>query len=173
MYKTQESNMSIYFEEMDRCFERNELYLYSDDVIVNNNIVFKPKNNDELYDAVHNYVTNKENVLHLYGNINDWDVSNVTCMSYMFENYNNFNEDISNWDVGNVEDMSYMFYGCKEFNSPLKKWNISKVKNMSFMFYGCKDLQEDLSNWCVNKEVDISGMFMCSNIEENNKPVIV
>ena len=30
------------------------------------------------------------------GNISNWDVSNVTTMSYMFE-YSEFNQDISSW----------------------------------------------------------------------------
>jgi surface protein len=36
-------------------------------------------------------------------NIANWDVSNVTVMSYMFAE-SNFNQDISNWPVNSVTD---------------------------------------------------------------------
>jgi surface protein len=41
-------------------------------------------------------------------NISEWDVSNVTDMSYMFSN-SEFIGDISKWDVSNVTDMQCMF----------------------------------------------------------------
>jgi surface protein len=43
------------------------------------------------------------------GVISDWDVSNVTDMSYMFKQ-SQFKGDISEWDVSNVTDMTQMFY---------------------------------------------------------------
>ena len=33
----------------------------------------------------------------------------------------------NNWDVSNVTDMSYMFYEVKEFNQPLNNWDVSNV----------------------------------------------
>ncbi|WP_071646491.1 BspA family leucine-rich repeat surface protein [Mycoplasma capricolum] len=48
--------------------------------------------------------------------IEDWDVSEVTDMSYMFFQTSNFNQDISNWNTSNVENMSCMFKGSKSFN---------------------------------------------------------
>ena len=38
-----------------------------------------------------------------YQNISEWDVSNVTNMSYMFYYSSSFNEDVSGWDVSNVK----------------------------------------------------------------------
>ena len=40
--------------------------------------------------------------IYFNGNISEWDVSNVTDVSYMFFN-SSFNQDISNWDVSNVK----------------------------------------------------------------------
>jgi surface protein len=46
-----------------------------------------------------------------YEGIENWDVSKVTDMSFMFNKAKSFNEDISNWDVSNVTDMEWMFFG--------------------------------------------------------------
>jgi surface protein len=68
--------------------------------------------------------------------IGNWDVSNVTDMSYMFHGATSFNQSIDNWDVSNVTNMGYMFYQAESFNQPIGSWNVSIVINMYFMFYG-------------------------------------
>ena len=45
--------------------------------------------------------------------------------------------DISEWDVSNVTSMTSMFDGCILFNQDLSKWNVSKVRWYSYMFDGC------------------------------------
>ena len=78
-------------------------------------------------------------------NFNCIDTSEITDMSYLFDNFEymdikeNFN--VSGWNVSNVEDMQYMFYNCKNFNCNLNNWNVSKVKDMEYMFDGCKSLK--------------------------------
>ena len=42
--------------------------------------------------------------------------------------------EINNWDVSNVEYMSGMFANASSFNQPLNNWNVSKVTNMKMMF---------------------------------------
>jgi surface protein len=37
--------------------------------------------------------------------IGNWDTSNVTNMSFMFENASSFNQPIGNWDTSNVTNM--------------------------------------------------------------------
>jgi len=49
-----------------------------------------------------------------YGPISEWNVSNITDMSYVFYNKDKFNQPL-NWTVSSVRDMSYMFAGAKKF----------------------------------------------------------
>ena len=50
-------------------------------------------------------------VLNTYGDIKDWDVSNVTNMYQLFHPIIDFDEDISNWDISNVNNMFMIFQG--------------------------------------------------------------
>ena len=40
-----------------------------------------------------------------YGEINNWDVSNVTNMTQMFKYAESFNQSLNKWNVSNVENM--------------------------------------------------------------------
>ena len=53
--------------------------------------------------------TSKSTVVAKYGPIEDWDVSEVTNMNYVFHNFGSFNADLSNWDTSAVTTM----YGSK------------------------------------------------------------
>ena len=102
---------------------------------------------------------NKKNI-----DISEWDVSNVSDMSGMFMNCENFRCNLSFWDVSKVRSMESMFQGCKEFNSDLSSWNVSNVENMSALFSGCKEFNSDLSSWDVSNVEDMSNMFeYCEN----------
>ena len=84
--------------------------------------------------------------------IGDWDVSNVTDMSYMFRNDgmdigSTFNQPIGNWDVRKVTTMKAMFYGATSFNQPIGNWDLSNVNNISFMLYDAITFNQNLSNW--------------------------
>ena len=70
-----------------------------------------------------------------YGDISNWDMSNVTDMNDMFLGATSFNQPLNNWNVSNVTNMMYMFRGASSFNQPLNKWNVSKVTSMNAMFY--------------------------------------
>ena len=58
-------------------------------------------------------------------------------MRLMFFNCYKFNQQLNNWDVSNVTDMSFMFYYCKSFNQPLTNWDVSNVNNYYAMFEFC------------------------------------
>ena len=126
-------------------------------------------------------------------NIDNWDVSNVTDMSYMFfgsstfnqnigswnvENVKNmsnifagalaFNQNIENWDVGNVTTMLGMFQSAKAFNQNIGNWDVRKVTNMSAMFFGALSFNQDIGNWNVMNVTDMSSMFLSANVFNQN-----
>ena len=98
-------------------------------------------------------------VKHIIG-IEDWDVSSVKDMKFMFQDCYNFNSDLSKWDVSNVKSMTCMFTRCTNFNSDLSKWDVSEVTNMGGMLQDCENFNSDLSNWDVSKVTDMGGMFL-------------
>ena len=55
----------------------------------------------------------REDIENTYGNISDWDVSQVTNMKGLFKGKKFFNESIENWDVSNVKYMSSMFINAQ------------------------------------------------------------
>ena len=44
-------------------------------------------------------------------------------------NASNFNDNISKWNVSNVTNMSFLFENAYSFNQPIGNWNVSKVYN--------------------------------------------
>ena len=87
-----------------------------------------------------------DSVFFEYIDISDWNVSNVTDMSYMFFNCHLLKSvgDLSGWDVSNVTDMPFMFYESEKLESvgDISKWDVSNVKDMQYMFYNCPIKEE-------------------------------
>ena len=99
--------------------------------------------------VVKDYLTGgarKQRIVQKYGDISQWDVSNVTDMKWMFENASSFNQSLNNWNVSNVEDMWGMFLSATSFNQPLNKWNVSNVENMYGMFADAASLDGKSQN---------------------------
>ena len=98
-----------------------------------------------------------------YGAMPDWDVSNVTDMSYAFTDRSDFNADISSWDVSSVTDMGYMFYSAYAFNQPIGNWDVSSVTNMYGMFTRADVFNQPIGDWDVSSVTDMSNMFAYSS----------
>ncbi len=79
---------------------------------------------------------------------------------------------ISDWDVSNVTDMSYMFFACEELKSvgDISKWNVSNVTNMNSMFEFCNSFNQDISSWDVSSVTDADYIFYDCPIKEEYKP---
>ena len=92
-----------------------------------------PKTKRELQDLIEQLIKERGNI----GDFNDIDTSQITNMSYLFFDMDNFNGDISKWDVSNVESMSQMFRGCRSFNQDISEWDVSKVTDKSWIFDYC------------------------------------
>ena len=125
--------------------------------------IFSFKNKKQLKKAIENWGNNNEQAIERYGDISEWDVSNVTDMSNMFYNASSFNGNISGWNVSNVTDMDAMFSGASSFNSDISGWNVSEVTDMRFMLSYASSFNSDISGWNVSKVTDMTGMFKAAS----------
>lgn len=69
--------------------------------------------------------------------VNISDTSNITDMSFMFQNAKKFNQPVGNWNTSKVTTTRRMFSNAKSFNQPISDWDVSNVKDMYNMFSGC------------------------------------
>ena len=104
-------------------------------ILINKNskigYIYHPKTKDELKDIINKRIESEGNECDL----NDIDTSNITDMSYLFED-SEFNGDISKWNVSNVTNMTGMFMLSK-FDGDISKWDVSNVKFKLSMFDNC------------------------------------
>jgi hypothetical protein len=104
-----------------------------------------------------------------FRNISTWNTSKVTDMSYLFQNYPDFNENINEWNVTKVKDMEHMFSGCTKFDQPLDKWRMPVCINMFRTFMNCKKFNQDINDWDVSGAFNMAYMF--ENCEAFNRPL--
>ena len=126
----------------------------------------EPLTDETIKNAISNYFSiqalKKKSAISKHGEMKDWDVSQVTDMSSLFQDSRRdgrFNEDISGWDTGNVTDMSNMFFGQPNFNRDLTNWDTSKVTDMSGMFFFAKSFNGNISGWNTGNVTNMSSMF--------------
>ena len=95
--------------------------------------------------------------------INNWDTSNVTTMTAVFQYQPSFNRNIVNWNTSNVTSMNGMF-NCSTlgpagiFNKDISNWNTSKVTTMNAMFYYQNLFNQEIGKWNVGNVTDMSFM---------------
>ena len=70
-----------------------------------------------------------------------------------------FNQDISNWDVSNATFFTQMFQYCTGFNQPIGNWTTTNMQYIGSMLSHCSGFDQDLSNWVVTG-VTNAGNFM-------------
>lgn len=101
-------------------------------------------------------------------NIDNWDVSNVTDMSYMFFGSSTFNQNIGSWNVENVKNMSNIFAGALAFNQNIENWDVGNVTTMLGMFQSAKAFNQNIGNWDVRKVTNMSAMFQMATAFNQN-----
>jgi surface protein len=103
-----------------------------------------------------------------YGRINEWDISGITDLRYMFSNNPYFDQNVGAWDVRNVQTMEGLFQAYNDqtlgsFNnggSPdIGNWRPSNCTNMSYMFYSQKFFNQNIGNWDVSNVSNMQYMF--------------
>jgi len=114
---------------------------------------FQPQTNQELETAVDLWIDDNTSALSTYGEINTWNVSLITDMSYLFQGATSFNGDISTWEVSNVLQMRYMFEEATNFNGDISSWDVSSVTNMQGIFEDAESFNGNISSW------DVSNVF--------------
>jgi surface protein len=93
--------------------------------------------------------------------ISNWDVSNVTVMSELFE-FTSFNQPLSRWDVSKVTFMSRTFR-FTPFNQDISNWDVSNVTTMSRMFDNATAFNQDIGSWNVSNVTDMFFMFLTNS----------
>ena len=103
------------------------------------------------------------------GRINEWNMSNITVISYMFYLAIKFNSNVSNWNVSNIILFTYAF-NSTVFNNGYASgianqltWNTSSCTNMDGMFQSCPAFNSNLGTgttpWDVSKVTSFASMF--------------
>jgi surface protein len=101
------------------------------------------------------------NCINLNGpaNINNWDISNVTNLSFIFYQATNFNQSIGLWNTQNVIDMTSMFEHAYKFNQPIGSWNTQSVTSMYNMFNSDTSFNQPLNAWNTQNVTNMGNMF--------------
>ena len=103
--------------------------------------------------------------------IDNWDVSNVTNMSFMFWYAYSFNQDIQNLNISNITNMEGMFDGAISFSGDITGWDTTNVTNMRRMFYNASSFTRNLTTWNVANVTNYEDFATGSGI--TNPPLFV
>ena len=120
-------------------------------------------NRADLDTAINEWISDEVSAKATYGDINTWNVSQITDFSELFYNKINFNSDISSWDVSNGTDFSYMFDNADAFNQDIGSWDVSNGTNFEMMFFSAEAFNQDIGSWDVSSGNNFWGMFRATN----------
>jgi surface protein len=93
------------------------------------------------------------------GDLSRWDTSSVTNMAGAFHEAFAFNGDVSEWDTSSVTNMAAIFYRATSFNGDVSQWDISNATNISYAFGGATSFNGDVSQWNTSSVTDMGGVF--------------
>ena len=97
----------------------------------------------------------------------------ITDLSNFFKGSKLFNDpNVMQWDVSNVTNMSGLFNDASIFDQDISGWDVSNVTNMDNMFRDAQSFNQDLSGWCVaNITMEPTNFSNGSVLTPENKPV--
>ena len=123
----------------------------------------------------------KESKISTLGNINRFDVSNVTNAQLLFYKCSNLSctfDALSNWDTSHLKSLRGMFAECSSISGTFKglsTWNTSNVKDMSYLFLDCEKLTgslEPLVSWNTSNVKNMRMLFCnCKNLTGSFEPL--
>ncbi|EDP71748.1 transmembrane protein, putative [Flavobacteriales bacterium ALC-1] len=102
------------------------------------------------------------------GDVTNWDVSNVEIFDEAFAYCDIFNQPIGGWNMSNATSLDYMFYEAYTFNQPLNNWNVSNVINMEGVFSDAVVFNQDLNNWNVSNVISMDELFYAAEAFNGN-----
>lgn len=92
----------------------------------------------------------------------NWDLSNIVRLTSVFEQ-TNFNQDISDWNISNAQYINGLFFNNESFNQDISSWDTSNVISMNRTFLAARSFNQDITGWDVSKVTDMQFMFGSAN----------
>ena len=120
-----EDNTTGYNCAQSGCVESPNGYYLNLEDCENNCDGWEDITNDNIHQAVDEWLEDPVLAEATYGHISNWDVSSVTDMGWLFGG-SSFNQEIGDWDVSNVTDMDCMFLWCP-FDQDISGWDVGNV----------------------------------------------
>lgn len=102
-------------------------------------------------------------------NISNWDISNVTDITGLFQGCAQFNQPLNDWNISKCAGLLMLFRLCSNFNQPLDKWDTSNIKTMSYMFQNAESFNQDISGWDVSNLNQAWYMFIGASAFNNGE----
>ncbi|MEP0262666.1 BspA family leucine-rich repeat surface protein [Dokdonia sp.] len=75
-----------------------------------------------------------------------------------------FNRPLNNWNVSSVSGINYMFFEAQAFNQPLDNWDVSNVTSMASMFESCQAFDQNIGGWDISSVVSVSNFDGLNNM---------
>jgi surface protein len=100
--------------------------------------------------------------------LNNWNVSGVTNMSFLFFSATSFNQNIGNWNLRSCSTATQMFRRSTSFNnggSPsISGWTMSAATLTNGMFYDAFTFNQPIGSWDVRNVTSMSNMFLNASV---------
>jgi len=119
---------------------------------------------DNINKAVELYMESESEGKYKYGDITNWDTSEVAIFYACFDKTSvqkatTFNTDIGDWDTSLGYYFNEMFRGAELFDQDIGAWDMSLAQLVPGMFFGALSFNQDISGWDVGTVFNFAQMF--------------